>query len=203
MVQLSPIKERKTHLTIKEPKMTNVNVIPSVVDSLDNLEAECKTQEQGANKASEVMSDVKFYPKPTEAKIKELSVLYYAIDHLIVATPAKDNPMTNDGYNFWEWGLIESGGRSFPAPYKDVGYNWNNVAIALKPEYSATTNLLIWLEMLHGYASRPSIQCPMMTFQCNQAFEWIRSLSEGEYCSIVAQLRMKCNEDGAASRVIN
>jgi hypothetical protein len=111
--------------------------------------------------------------------------------------------MTNDGYNSWKWGLIKVDGKEFPAPYKKVGYNWANVEIALEPEYSAATNLAIWLQMLYDYARNPEVLDPTTHFFCKGAFSLILSLSDKEYYSIMMKLNMKCNENSAASRVIN
>ena len=154
-------------------------------------------------KISKAVSVVEFFPELTEAKQEKLWLLQSAIDYLIVTTPADENPMTNGGDNFWKWGLIKVGGKEFPAPYKEVGYNWANVEIALAPEYSAATNLAIWLEILYEYAKNPELVHPMMGFVCKGAFNLILSLSQKEYYSIMMQLKMKCDEDGAASRVID
>ena len=60
---------------------------------------------------------VKFFPKPTVSKLtKQLSDLYYAIDFMVVTCPADLNPMTDDGYNFWYWGVIKIGDTEITSP---------------------------------------------------------------------------------------
>ena len=154
-------------------------------------------------KISKAVSVVEFFPKLTEAKQEKLWLLQSAIDYLIVTTPVDKNPMTNGGDHSWKWGLIKVDGKEFPAPYQKVGYDWANVKIALEPEYSAATNLAIWLEMLHDYAKNPKLINPMKHFVCSGAFSWILSLTPNEYYSIIMQLKAKCNGNSAASRVIN
>ena len=149
------------------------------------------------------MVNVYFNPELTDAKQRELDYLYTAIDFLIVTTPPESNPMTNDGFNFWDWGLITVDGIELPAPYKEVGYNWDNEEIELEPEYSAAVNLLIWLEALHAYAKSDVSKDEFMLAQCSGAFNWILSLDPTELSSIMSKLREKCNESTAARRVID
>ena len=149
------------------------------------------------------MSDVQFFPKLTKSKQKELSHLYFAIDFLITTMPSDANPMTNGGANFWDWGLIKVEGKEFPAPYKHVGYNWNNEEIELEPEYSAASNLLIWLEMLYSYAEKQDAANSMMLLQCSKAFEWLLALDVDKFRSIMTALKKKCYENDAARRVID
>jgi hypothetical protein len=154
-------------------------------------------------KISKAVSVVEFFPKLTEAKQEKLWLLQSAIDYLIVTTPVDQNPMTNGGDHSWKWGLIKVDGKEFPAPYQKVGYDWANVKIALEPEYSAATNLAIWLETLYDYAKNPELVHPHTRYNCAGAFRWILSLREAEYHSIMMKLTLKCYENDAASRVIN
>jgi len=149
------------------------------------------------------MSDVQFFPKLTKSKQKELSHLYFAIDFLITTMPSDANPMTNGGANFWDWGLIKVEGKEFPAPYKHVGYNWNNEEIELEPEYSAASNLLIWLDMLYRKSQNRKGMDSFTLLQCAKAFDWLSALDEGKYHSIMTALKMKCYENDAARRVID
>jgi hypothetical protein len=183
--------------------MKNVNEVPKITDTRGKPKTKWETEQYDPYKKGKSMSDVKFFPKLLSAKRKELWVLHSAIDFLIETTPVDQNPMTNDGYNSWKWGLIKVDGKEFPAPYKKVGYNCANVEIALEPEYSAATNLAIWLQMLYDYARNPEALDPTTHFFCKGAFSLILSLSDKEYYSIMMKLNMKCNENSAASRVIN
>ena len=149
------------------------------------------------------MSEVQFFPKLTKLKQKELSHLYFAIDFLITTMPSDANPMTNGGANFWDWGLIKVEGKEFPAPYKHVGYNWNNEEIELEPEYSAASNLLIWLEMLYSKSKNKKGMDSLMLVQCSKAFDWLQALSEDKFHSIMTALKKKCYENDAARRVID
>jgi hypothetical protein len=193
----------KGHKTMTYTIKLTIDNATYIYDNIDEFNASREAWEPDPYKKDKAMSDVKFFPKLTEAKQKKLWLLHSAIDYLIVTTPVAQNPMTNGGNNSWEWGLIKVGGKEFPAPYKKVGYDWANVEIALEPEYSAAANLIFWLEMLHGYAKNPEMVHPKTRFFCSGAFDWILSLGGNEYHSIMTQLKMKCDEDGAASRVIN
>jgi hypothetical protein len=103
--------------------MKNVNEVPKITDTRGKPKTKRETEQYDPYKKGKSMSDVKFFPKLLSAKRKELWVLHSAIDFLIETTPVDQNPMTNDGYNSWKWGLIKVDGKEFPAPYKKVGYN--------------------------------------------------------------------------------
>lgn len=150
------------------------------------------------------MTKVQFFPKLTATKRKELQDLYYALDVLIVTAPPHLNPMTNDGYNFWDWGVVKVGSVEIPAPYKDVGYNWNDEEIALESKYSAYTNLLVFLEMLYAYKNSDKLRAhaPMTSLQCQGAFKLLDKWGD-KFNDIMMSLKEACFDNANAMRVID
>ena len=151
------------------------------------------------------MTKIQFFPKLTAAKRKELSDLYYALDILIVTAPAHLNPMTVDGFNCWDWGVVRVNGVDIPAPYKEVGYDIYDREYALESKYSAYTNLLVFLEMLYAYKNSDKLRAyaPMTNAQCSGAFALLDKWGDDKFHSIMQTLRESCWNDANAMRVID
>lgn len=151
------------------------------------------------------MTKVQFFPKLTATKRKELQDLYYALDILIVTAPAHMNPMTVDGHNFWDWGVVKVNGVDIPAPYKEVGYDIYDREYALENKYSAYTNLLVFLEMLWAYKNSDKLRsaAPMTNMQCAGAFKLMDKWGEDKFHTIMMTLREACFDNASAMRVID
>lgn len=151
------------------------------------------------------MTNCKFFPKLTATKRKQLQDLYYALDMLIVTAPPHMNPMSRDGYNFWDWGVVKVNGVEIPAPYKDVGYDIYDREYALEPQYSAYTNLLVFLEMLWAYKRSDKLRAaaPMTNMQCAGAFRLLDTWGEDKFHTIMISLREACWDNANAMRVID
>ena len=148
------------------------------------------------------MNAVKFFPKMTQSKIKSLSDLYYAIDFMIVTCPADLNPMTDDGYNFWDWGVIKIGNAEIPAPYKEYGITSSGRKVALSAEQSAITNTAIWLERLLSYYGAQKQGNDLMQLvgtmgmmQLAPAFKFFDKQGVDKIQKLIQTLMQKCHDD--------
>ena len=154
---------------------------------------------------------VKFFPKPTVSKLtKQLSDLYYAIDFMVVTCPADLNPMTDDGYNFWDWGVIKIGDTEIPAPYKEYGITASGRKVALSAEQSAITNTAIWLERLLSYYSARKqgkdlmqLVGPMGMMQLAPAFKLFDSKGVDKIQNLIQTLMSKCYDDADMYSIID
>ncbi len=92
---------------------------------------------------------LKFFSKPTNEKLLDkLGNLYTAMDYMITTCPNGLNPMTNNGYNFWNWGVIKIGDTEIPAPYKEYGITGSGKEVTLTDEQSAITNTYIFMDRI-------------------------------------------------------
>lgn len=156
------------------------------------------------------MAKIKFFPKPTEKKIKSLSDLYYAIDFMIVTCPNDLNPMTADGYNFWDWGIIMIDNTEIPAPYKNYGITVSGREVALTAEQSAITNTAIWLERLLSYygahkQGKDLLQLvgPMGMMQLTPAFKLFDKKGVDKIQKLIQTLISKCYDDATMYAIID
>ena len=153
---------------------------------------------------------IKFTPKPSEKKLESLGDLYYAIDFLIVSCPRDLNPMTDDGMNFWDWGVLKVCGVEIPAPYKDYGITASGRKVGLTDQQSAVTNTAIFLHrLLDLYCAEQSghdlmsVVGPMGRYQLSPAFKFIDSLGVEEFQTVVRTLLRECQTDSAMCAIVD
>lgn len=148
-------------------------------------------------------NNIKFYPKPSESALTKIQDLYYAIDALIVTCPDELNPMTKDGYNFWDWGILEVNGVKIPAPYKDYGVTFSGDELPLSDRMSAITNTLIWLDRLRDLADADYSINPLVDMNLKPGYKKIHTWGENKTFKILRTLREACYDDVNAYRVID
>ena len=153
---------------------------------------------------------VKFNAKPSEKKLKSLGDLYYALDFLIVSCPRDMNPMTDDGMNFWDWGVLTVKGVEIPAPYKDYGITASGRKVGLTDQQSAVTNTAIFLHrLLDLYNAEQAghdlmqVVGPMGRYQLSPAFKLIDSMGVDEFQTLVTTLLRKCQTDSAMYAIVD
>jgi hypothetical protein len=149
---------------------------------------------------------LKFNPKPSDAALSALETPYNALDLMIVTLPSGMIPLREpEGATLWQWGVIEVCGVKIPAPYRNVGYNWRGERFALKPYYSAVSNLRVLLEMLqNGDDFERSLNQagypPFITSAVILGSEWFQQQPSRK---ILSALHEECMNDVSAYRIID
>ena len=156
---------------------------------------------------------LKFFSKPTDKKlVDKLGNLYFAMDYMITSCPKDLNPMTDNGYNFWSWGVIKIGDTEIPAPYKEYGITASGRKLTLTDEQSAITNTYIFLDrILEFYNVHKQDQSekllkvtgPFGLSALVPAFEYFDKEGIFVIKSLLNNLKNKCFNDTKMYNIIN
>ena len=146
-----------------------------------------------------------FNPKISKNSLNKCQALYSAMDLLICKLHPDDNPMSNGGANFWDWGFITVGDHVIPAPHKEVGYDWRNQEVELTSKESAYTNALIFYEMLarRAFSKEKYNLDPISNMLLTPAYEWFESIGVDKSMKIYMAIRKQCMMSPNACQIID